>query len=156
MRPLYEAPATSRQAPMQEYSIWQVLILAVVQGVTEFLPVSSDGHLALVEPLIWRSSSPRPNSLDLTIVLHLGTLGSILLYFRRRIAPLLAADRRVAWLIVLGTIPAVILVLICKLAFDEAFEPVLKSTFLAGCMLPFTGAALIWSQWQAHGNRDYR
>ena len=36
---------------MQQFSLWQVLILAVVQGVTEFLPVSSDGHLALVEPL---------------------------------------------------------------------------------------------------------
>src|SRR5436309_3092809 len=141
---------------MQQFSLWQVLILAVVQGVTEFLPVSSDGHLALVEPLIWRSSAPRPNSLDLTIVLHLGTLGSILLYFRQRVVLLLGEDRRVAWLIVLGTIPAVILVLVCKLAFDAAFEPVLKSTFLAGCMLPVTGAALIWSQRQARGTRDYR
>jgi len=124
--------------------------------VTEFLPVSSDGHLALIEPLIWHSSEPRPNSLDLTIVLHLGTLGSILLYFRERIVKLLGQDRRVAWLIVLGTIPAVILVLVCKLVFDEAFEPVLKSTFLAGCMLPVTGAALIWSGRQARGGRDYR
>src|SRR5437764_10712863 len=127
---------------MQQFSLWQVLVLAVVQGITEFLPVSSDGHLALIEPLLWRSSLPRPNSLDLTIVLHLGTLGSILLYFRRRIALLISDDRRVAWLIVLGTIPAVVLVLLCKLAFDAAFEPVLKNTLLAGCMLPVTGAAL--------------
>jgi len=141
---------------MQQFSLWQVLVLAIVQGITEFFPVSSDGHLALIEPLIWRSSLPRPNSLDLTIVLHLGTLGSILVFFRRRIALLLSSDRRVAWLIVLGTIPAVILVLVCKKIFGETFEPILKSTLLAGFMLPVTGAALIWSQHRAHGNRDYR
>src|SRR5438132_7972801 len=104
---------------MQQFSLWQVLVLAVVQGITEFLPVSSDGHLALIEPLIWHSSSPRPDSLDLTIVLHLGTLGSILLYFRRHVALLLGEDRRVLWLIGLGTLPAVGLVLTLKLAFDD-------------------------------------
>ena len=117
---------------MQQFSLWQVLVLAVVQGVTEFLPVSSDGHLALVEPLIWTSSSPRPEAMDLTIVLHLGTLGSILVFYRRRIVELLTADRRVAWLIVLGTVPAVVLVLICKVLLDDHFEAILKSVLLAG------------------------
>jgi undecaprenyl-diphosphatase len=112
--------------------------------------------LALVEPLIWGGSSALPNSMDLTIVLHLGTLGSILVYYRERILRLLGEDRRVLWLIVLGTIPAVVLVLVCKLAFNEAFEPVLKSTLLAGFMLPVTGAALIWSQRHAGGSREYR
>jgi undecaprenyl-diphosphatase len=141
---------------MQQFSLWQVLVLAVVQGVTEFLPVSSDGHLALVEPLIWTSSSPRPEAMDLTIVLHLGTLGSILVFYRRRIAELLTADRRVAWLIVLGTIPAVALVLICKVLLDDQFEAYLKSVLLAGFMLPVTGAALIWASFRAGGERDYR
>src|SRR5258708_5290644 len=78
-----------KRIKMQEFSLWQVLVLAVVQGVTEFIPVSSDGHLALIEPLIWRGSAPLPNSMDLTIVLHLGTLGSILVYYRQRILRLL-------------------------------------------------------------------
>jgi undecaprenyl-diphosphatase len=140
---------------MQQFSLWQVLVLAVVQGITEFLPVSSDGHLALAKPLLWGSGSP-PSSLDLTIVLHVGTLGSILIYFRRRIVLLLGRDRRVLWLIVLGTVPLVIVFLVCKWAFDEWFEPVLESTRLAGLMLPVTGIALIWSQRRARGNRDYR
>ncbi len=141
---------------MEQYSLWQVVVLAVVQGVTEFLPVSSDGHLALVEPLLWGGSSDPPNSMDLTIVLHLGTLGSILVFFYRWIIRLLGEDRRVLGLIVVGTLPAVGLVLLCKLAFDEAFEPVLKSTLLAGFMLPVTGIALIWAQRMGAGERTYR
>src|SRR3954452_6476938 len=141
---------------MQQFSLWQVLVLALVQGITEFLPVSSDGHLAIVEPLLWNSASPRPESMDLTIILHLGTLGSILIYYRDRILRLLGDDRRVIWLIAIGTIPAVLLVLTAKLLLDEVFEPILKSTFLAGLMLPVTGAALIWSERRPPGNRDYR
>jgi len=140
---------------MQQYSTWQVLILAVVQGITEFLPVSSDGHLALFKPLLWGTGEPPP-SLDLTIVLHLGTLGSILVYFRRRIISLLGEDRRVLLSIAIGTAPLVIVVLICKLLLDAVFEPLLENTLLCGCLLPVTGLALIWAQHQARGKRDYR
>jgi undecaprenyl-diphosphatase len=94
--------------------------------------------------------------MDLTIVLHLGTLGSILGYYRQRIFRLLGDDRRVLWLIVLGTVPAVVLVLVCKMVLDEVFEPILKSTLLAGFMLPVTGSALLWSNRHGGGNRDYR
>jgi len=136
--------------------LWQVLVLAVVQGITEFLPISSDGHLAVIEPLLWGHGSTPPNSMDLTIVLHLGTLGSILVHYRERILRLLGQDRRVLGLIVLGTIPAVVLVLACKLLFDKQFEPILKNTLLAGCMLPVTGLALLWSLRRSAGSRDYR
>jgi undecaprenyl-diphosphatase len=141
---------------MEQFSLWQVAVLAVVQGITEFLPVSSDGHLAIVEPLIWSGSAPRPNSMDLTIVLHLGTLLSILVYYRERIFRLLGEDLRVLWLMVLGTIPAVALVLTAKLALDEVFEPILKSTLLAGFMLPVSGGALLLAQWHGGGKRAYR
>lgn len=141
---------------MEQFELWQVLVLAVVQGITEFLPVSSDGHLAIVEPLIWRSSGQRPEAMDLTIVLHLGTLGSILVYYRQRILQLITQDWRVVWLIVLGTVPAVALVLVAKTLLDEVFEPILKSTFLAGWMLPISGLALLFAQWKSGGQRDYR
>jgi undecaprenyl-diphosphatase len=141
---------------MQQFSLWQVLVLAVVQGVTEFLPVSSDGHLALVEPLLWNSAEPRPESLDLTIVLHLGTLGSILVFYRRQIVELLTNDRRVLWLIFLGTLPLVFLVLPLKLLLGDNFDVYLKSVLLSGLMLPVTGIALIWSSYWGGGKRDYR
>jgi undecaprenyl-diphosphatase len=140
---------------MQQFSLWQVLVLAVVQGVTEFLPVSSDGHLALVKPLLWKSDQP-PHSLDLTIVLHLGTLGSILAFYRRQIIELLTADRRVIWLIFLGTLPLVFLVLPLKLLLGDSFDALLENVLLAGFMLLFTGAALIWSTRSGGGIRDYR
>jgi len=139
-----------------EFSLWQVLVLAIVQGITEFLPISSDGHLVLVESLLFGGRSGAVETLDLTIVLHLGTLGSILVYYRQRVARLLIEDRRVAWLIVLGTIPAVALVLVCKLLLDDLFEPILKSTLLAGFMLPVSGIALLYSLHHATGSREYR
>jgi len=141
---------------MQQFELWQVLVLAVVQGVTEFLPVSSDGHLALVEPLLWNSEQPRPESLDLTIVLHLGTLGSILVFYRRQIIELLATGRRVLWLIFLGTLPLVFIVLPLKLLLGDNFDVYLKNVLLTGFMLPVTGVALIWSARSGGGNQDYR
>jgi undecaprenyl-diphosphatase len=127
-----------------------------VQGITEFLPISSDGHLAITEPLIWTSTQPRPNAMDLTIVLHLGTLASILVYYRRGIWLLLGEDRRALWLIAIGTIPAVVLVLIAKVLLDDYLEPILKSTLLAGFMLPVTGLALLLGQRASGGQRHYR
>jgi undecaprenyl-diphosphatase len=138
-----------------EFSLWQVLVLAVVQGITEFLPISSDGHLVLVAPLLFGNSQV-PEMLDLTIGLHMGTLGSILVFYRQRIARLFTSDRRVAGLIVLGTIPAVALVLIAKLLLKSWFEPILQDTLLAGFMLPVTGIALLYSLHTATGSRDYR
>jgi undecaprenyl-diphosphatase len=139
-----------------DFSLWQVLVLAVVQGIAEFLPISSDGHLVVVRPLLFGGSGGPANMMDLTIVLHMGTLGSILVYYYRRILELLGSDRRVLGLIVLGTIPAVVLVLSAKVLFDEWFEPALQSTLLAGFMLPVSGIALLWSLRHGKGTRDYR
>ncbi len=138
------------------FSLWQVLVLAIMQGITEFLPISSDGHLAILAPLLFGGGDPPADMFLLTVVLHLGTLGSILVFYWRRVLCLLGEDRRVLWLICLGTIPAVALVLVCKLVFDEQFEKVLASPLLAGLMLPVTGLALITSESLARGNRDYR
>src|SRR4030095_6917772 len=129
---------------------------AVIQGVTEFLPISSDGHLVVVRPLLFSAGSAPTNAMDLTIVLHLGTLGSILVYYFRRIVRLIGEDRRVLWTLAVGTLPAVAIVLACKAAFGEQFERILQSELLAGFMLPVTGLAVLWAMLQKPGAWEYR
>ena len=139
-----------------QFSLWQVAVLAVLQGVTEFLPISSDGHLVVVRPLLFPAGSAPQDAMDLTIILHLGTLGSILVYYFRRIVRLLGEDRKVLWLLAVGTVPAVVLVLVCKTVLDQQFEAILQSELLAGLMLPVTGLALLWAMRQKAGAREYR
>ena len=76
---------------------------------------------------------------SLEIILHAGTLGSILVVYWRRILDLLASDRRVIPLLIVGTIPAVVVGLIIK----ESFPSLIKNPLLAGLMLIVTGLMLI-------------
>jgi undecaprenyl-diphosphatase len=115
--------------------VFEILILAVVQGIAEFLPISSSGHLVILGAMLGQlSESP-----TLEIILHAGTLGSILVVFWRRIWSLLSSDRRVIPLLIVGTIPAVAVGLTIKINF----EAILRSPTLAGAMLLVTGAMLI-------------
>ena len=99
-------------------SLWEAALLGVVQGLTEFLPISSTAHLLAV-----RLALDHPNPDDsFTTVVQLGTLVAVLWYFRTDIAALSRAvvgdlrtrrfasspESRIAWLIVLGTVPVVI------------------------------------------------
>ena len=81
----------------------KILCLAVVQGLTEFLPVSSSGHLVLAQRFLG-VKSPGP---DLELFLHVGTLFSVCLFYRRRLASLfadLARGGRAGILYAAGTI----------------------------------------------------
>lgn len=122
-----------------------VIILAIVQGIAEFLPISSSGHLVIIGAIL-REFQAAGSTLDqfkdsatLEILLHAGTLGSILVVFWQRILRLLTSDRRVIGLLVVGTIPAAIVGLTVK----SAFESILKSTPLSASMLLITGVLLI-------------
>ncbi|MBB3207716.1 undecaprenyl-diphosphatase [Rhodopirellula rubra] len=113
----------------------RVLILAVVQGIAEFLPISSSGHLVILDNLL----GDLGESATLVIILHAGTLGSILVVYWRRILNLLTSDRRVIGLLVVGTLPAVVVGLTIKRGFPWLTE----SPVLAAAMLIVTGVLLI-------------
>jgi len=132
--------------------ILQAVILGVVQGLTEFLPISSSGHLIVVPALLgWDDTFL--DSLAFSVMLHLATLLALLVYFRddwlRLIPAGLAAlrdrsfkgdpDRRLAWLLAVTTIPAVFAgVLLNDLAETTFREPRLVAVTLV------IGAAILW------------
>jgi undecaprenyl-diphosphatase len=125
---------------------WQMITLAVVQGITEFLPISSDGHLVVVEHLI----GMRADMTEVNVLLHAGTLGSILVVYRRSIVKLLSADRRVLGLLAVGTVP-VILVGVPLALFGKW---IIEMPLLAGLFLPVTGLMLLWIAGR-DGEEDY-
>ncbi|TWT64641.1 undecaprenyl-diphosphate phosphatase [Allorhodopirellula solitaria] len=113
----------------------RVFVLAVVQGIAEFLPISSSGHLVILNDLLGGLGE----SATLVIILHAGTLGSILVVYWRRILDLISRDRRVIGLMVVGTIPAVVIGLTIKKLFPWLTE----SPQVAAPMLICTGILLI-------------
>lgn len=124
----------------------QTTLLAVIQGLTEFLPVSSSGHLVLTQYLL----SAREGDVFFDVVLHCGTLGSVLLYYRRELLRLLRFDAAARWYIlslIIGTIPAVIFGLLAK----EWIEGLFHSPVAAGSGLLVTAAALFSTRWSRQG-----
>ncbi len=115
--------------------MFEIVILAIVQGIAEFLPISSSGHLVILGAMMGQlSESP-----TLEIILHAGTLGSILVIYWKQIIDLLLSDRRVIPALVVGTIPAVVVGLTIK----SQFEWIMREPILAGAMLVTTGLMLI-------------
>ncbi len=115
--------------------VFTTLLLAIVQGIAEFLPISSSGHLVILGALLGNlDESP-----TLEVILHAGTLGSILFVYWRRILDLLASDARVIPLLVIGTLPAVVIGLTIKTQFPE----IMRSPLLAGAMLLVTASLLV-------------
>jgi undecaprenyl-diphosphatase len=117
----------------------KIVILALVQGLTEFFPVSSKGHLALLEHFF---AVPAPEKLFLTVFLHGGTLLAAFVYFWPQIVQILtglrlksergAASRRYFWAILLGSVPAGVLGLTLEKRLSELFNslPLLSVMFL--------------------------
>jgi undecaprenyl-diphosphatase len=135
------------------------IIMGIVQGLTEFLPVSSSGHLILV-PYLLGIRDPFINSLEFSVILHIGTLVALLLYFRAdwlRLVPAFLAgvrdrslggdpDRRLAALLAVATVPALVLGFLLHDLEDVVREPGLVAVMLV------VGAAILWLAERA-GNR---
>lgn len=130
-------------------------LLGMVQGVTEFLPVSSSGHLVLAQ---WLLGWTQPGVV-LEAVVHLATLLAVLLYFRTDIWSLARAlllggseGRRYVGLIVLGTVPVALVGVLTRGAIEEAFD----APWLVGAMLLVTAAGLVLADVRAVNARRPR
>ncbi|WP_136247235.1 undecaprenyl-diphosphate phosphatase [Halomonas borealis] len=139
----------------------QIIVLSLVQGVTEFLPVSSSAHLILVPVL----SDWPDQGLAFDVALHLGSLLAVVLYFRHELVSMTASwgrsvtgrgtddDARLAWWVILATIP----VGLAGLAFADTISQVMRSPLvLAGGLIVF-GVVLGVADWRHRGTRsEYR
>lgn len=130
----------------------EAIVLGIVQGLTEFLPISSSGHLRIVPAFAgWEDPGAA-----FTAVVQLGTMAAVLLYFRRDLWNITrgmvaglrdpAARRTVEWrmglFIILGTIPIAVIGLVLKDTIENEF----RTLELIGVMLIVAGVVLAWSE----------
>ncbi|MDR2536581.1 MAG: undecaprenyl-diphosphate phosphatase [Treponema sp.] len=119
-------------------SIFEAIVLGVIQGLTEFLPVSSSGHLVLLQK-IFRISEP---VLLFDTLLHLGTLAAVFVVLWQDIWNLLRKPiQRLTGFLILATIPLVIIAFLFKNKIEEAFS----SAAYLGFAFLFTGGVLLVS-----------
>ncbi|GHC28809.1 undecaprenyl-diphosphate phosphatase [Aidingimonas halophila] len=136
---------------------FQVIVLALVQGITEFLPISSSAHLVLVPELTdWSDQG-----LAFDVALHVGSLLAVIIYFRIELIRMTVSwlrswrgamdeDARLAWGVILATIP----VGLAGLAFKDLIETQMRSaTVLAVSLIGF-GLLLGYADWRRPGKRS--
>ena len=133
-------------------TVVQALIMGIVQGLTEFLPISSSGHLIIV-PFLFGWTDPFITSLAFSVMLHIGTLAALLVFFRAdwvRLVPAGLAtirdrsfrgdpDRRLAWLLVAATIPAAV----AGFLLSDLIETAFREIGLVALTL-VVGAVIMW------------
>ena len=131
-------------------TIIEAIILGIIQGLTEFLPISSSGHLVLSQVIL---GIQIPGN-DFEVLLHIGTLCSILVVFNNDIKNILFTlsskeTQRFILMIFVGTIPAVII----GLGFKDEIEKLFDNIIVVGFALVFTGITLIASFYSKSGNK---
>jgi undecaprenyl-diphosphatase len=136
---------------------WQALILALIQGLTEFLPISSSAHLILVPVLTdWPDQG-----LAFDVAVHAGTLTAVVLYFRSELARMLVEwfasfkggltpDARLAWAVLIGTIP----VGLAGLLFKDVIETQLRSPMVIAVATIVFGLLLWYADSTGKRNRN--
>lgn len=140
-------------------SVLEAIILGLLQGLTEFLPISSSGHLQIVTWLAgWEPFAGDPGLWTaFEVALHVGTLAGVLAYFGREVVQLVAAgarrlagrrssEGRRAWLLVLATVPAAIVGVAAGAALERN-----ERVWVTACTLVVFGAALWWADRRAGG-----
>lgn len=133
-------------------TFWDVIVLAILQGVAEFLPISSSGHLVIAQSIL-DINSP---GMRLEIVLHVGTLFSIFFYYRKTFWNLIRGvfqkDKKSLFFvgyIILSAIPAAVFYFLFKDKIDGIYENV----HAVGYLLLFTGLVLTILRWIKKGEK---
>lgn len=141
-------------------SLIQTVVLAFLQGLTEFLPVSSSAHLLLV-PVVtgWQDQG-----LAFDVGLHAGSLAAVIIYFRKEIRDMMSGfwgsvtrktvddNARLAWAIIFGTIP----VGLAGLLLRDMVAGIFRSPLVTAAGLIGFGLLLGWADWKKKGNRSIR
>lgn len=138
--------------------ILQAILLALVQGITEFLPVSSQAHLVIYSLVIGQDYQ----GIDFDVILHFGSLFAVVAYFRQEIFTMArdwlasvtgqghSRDAKLAWLIILGTLPAGVL----GFMFKDFAEVALRSPVIMASALIGFGLLLGLADWRYRGERN--
>lgn len=141
----------------------QAIILGIVQGLTEFIPVSSSGHLVLVPHFMgWEFTASQAFIFD--VLVQWGTLFAVFIYFRRDLIDIISAfgrsllagkpfateDARMGWYLIIATIPAVVVGLLCKDLIEAAFS----NARITGFFLLITAALLMIAEGIGKRNRS--
>ena len=140
-------------------SWWQVIVLAVLQGLTEFLPISSSGHLAIASRVFFADDA----GASFTAVSQIGTELAVLLYFARDIWRIAKAwvnglvvkekrdvDYRMGWYVIIGTIPIVI----CGLLFQDMIRTYVRSLWVVAIALVVFSAVIAAAEFAGRQTRD--
>jgi undecaprenyl-diphosphatase len=152
-------------------TIIQSILLGLVQGLTEFIPISSSAHLIIV-PWLFGWNDPALTSLPFDVALHLGTLLAVLAYFasdwvrliRAGVASLVERkvgadpDRRLAWYLVIGCIPGAIVGVLAESKINDLFHapgtPIQPAAMIAmAVIIALLGALLLAAERMARHTR---
>jgi undecaprenyl-diphosphatase len=132
----------------------QYIVLAIVQGLTEFLPISSTAHLRIVPALLgWKDPGAA-----FSAVIQIGTLVAVLAYFWRDVVRILHAmlsdirrgrlatthDAQLGWMIAVGTLP----IIVCGLVFKSQIETTLRSIYVICAALVIVALLLALAEWR--------
>ena len=137
-------------------NIIQAIILGMIQGLTEFLPISSSGHLVLL-PFFLNWELPVKEMFVFDVLVQLGTLVAVIIYFRKELLSIISGffkqlftgkpfathEARMGWLLIVATIPAGL----AGLFLDEIVEQTFSSPLFTGIALLVTAVLLLVAEW---------
>lgn len=125
----------------------EVTILAILQGVAEFLPISSSGHLVIGQHFLGVNEP----GMRLDLFLHVGTLVSIVAFYW---ATLLRILRRGEWFYVTKIVASALPAILVYFCFKDFINGMFENTRMVGALLMFTGAVLIGTRYLPRGSKD--